>query len=144
MAVQVLMVDDDPVTRAVLEARLAKWGYEVSAAVDGEPAWAMVQEIDGPLIAIVDWMMPGLSGPQFCQRVYNRPDADRFYLILFTSKSEMDDRTIGIVSGADAYVPKSLDFRQLRQQLETGTGVLERRAQAAAAEADDREQRRAS
>ena len=140
---RVLIVDDDPVTRVVLEARLVKWGYEVSAASDGEPAWVMVGEIDEPLIVIVDWMMPGLSGPQFCQRVYNRFDAERFYLILFTSRSGMDDQTIGIVAGADAFVPKSLDFSQLRHQLDTGTGVLERREQAATAEVDDQKQRRA-
>ena len=141
---RVLIVDDDPVTRVVLEARLVKWGYEVSAAADGEPAWVMVGEIDGPLIAIVDWMMPGLTGPQFCQRVYNRSDAERFYLILLTSKSGMDDQTIGIVAGADAFITKSLDFAQLRHQLETGTRVLERRAEeAAAAAAGGQEQRRA-
>ena len=135
---RVLIVDDDPVTRAVLESRLVKWGFEVSAAADGEPAWAMVGEIKEPLIAIVDWMMPGLTGPQFCQRVHNRGDAARFYLILFTSKSGMDDQTIGIVAGADAYVAKSLDFTQLRHQLDTGALVLERRAldAAEAAEAD--------
>ena len=141
---RVLIVDDDPVTRVVLEARLAKWGYEVSAAADGEPAWVMVGEIEEPLIVIVDWMMPGLTGPQFCQRVYNRFDADRFYLILFTSRTGMDDQTIGIVAGADAFVSKSLDFALLRHQLETGARVLERRAQeAAAAEADGEERRRA-
>ncbi len=141
---RVLIVDDDPVTRVVLEARLSKWGYEVSAAADGEPAWVMVGEIDEPLIVIVDWMMPGLTGPQFCQRVYNRFDAYRFYMILFTSRTGMDDQTIGIVAGADAFVSKSLDFSQLRHQLDTGAGVLERRAQeAAAAEADGEKQRRA-
>ena len=141
---RVLIVDDDPVTRVVLEARLVKWGYEVSAAADGEPAWVMVGEIDEPLIVIVDWMMPGLTGPQFCQRVYNRFDAYRFYLILLTSKSGMDDQTIGIVAGADAFITKSLDFAQLRHQLETGTRVLERRAEdEAAAKADRQEQRRA-
>ena len=51
---RVLIVDDDPVTRVVLEARLVKWGYEVSAASDGEPAWVMVGEIDEPLIVIVE------------------------------------------------------------------------------------------
>lgn len=140
---RVLIVDDDSVTRAVLEAQLTKWGYEISAAIDGEPAWAMVQKIDEPLIAIVDWMMPGLSGPQFCQRVYNRDDAERFYLILFTSKSGMDDQTIGIVSGADAYVAKSLNFRQLRRQLDTGTRVLERRAHEALDADDSPAERRA-
>ncbi len=141
---RVLIVDDDPVTRVVLESRLAKWGYEVSAAADGEPAWVLVGEIEEPLIVIVDWMMPGLTGPQFCQRVYNRFDAYRFYRILFTSRTGMDDQTIGIVAGADAFVSKSLDFSQLRRQLDTGAGVLERRAQeAAAAEADGEKQRRA-
>ena len=139
-----LIVDDDPVTRAVLESRLEKWGYEVSTAPDGEPAWVMVGRIDEPLVLLVDWMMPGLTGPQFCQRVYNRSDADRFYLILFTSKTSMDDQTIGIVAGADAFIAKSLDFGQLRRQLETGARVLERRAQEAeAAEAELEEQRRA-
>ena len=143
---RVLIVDDDPVTRVVLESRLAKWGYEVSAAADGEPSWVMVGEIGEPLLVIVDWMMPGLTGPQLCQRVYNRSDAGRFYLILFTSRTSTDDQTIGIVAGADAFLPKSLDFAQLRHQLETGAGVLERRAQEqeAAAEADRRKQRRAS
>ena len=139
---RVLIVDDDPVTRVVMEWQLAKWGYEVSAAPDGEPAWVMVGRIDEPLIVIVDWMMPGITGPQFCQRVYNRSDADRFYLILFTSKTSMDDQTIGIVAGADAFISKSLDFAQLRRQIETGVRVLERRAQEeAAAEAARQEQR---
>ena len=142
---RVLIVDDDPVTRVVMESRLVKWGYEVSAAADGEPAWVMVGEITEPLLVIVDWMMPGLTGPQFCQRVYNRTDAGRFYLILFTSRTSMDDQTIGIVAGADAFLAKSLDFAQLRHQLETGAGVLERRTQAEAeAEAERRKRRRAS
>ena len=139
---RVLIVDDDPVTRTVLESRLVKWGYEVSAAADGEPAWVMVGEIGEPLLIIVDWMMPGLTGPQFCQRVYNRTDAGRFYMILFTSRTSMDDQTIGIVAGADAFLPKSLDFARLRHQLETGAGILEHRAQEAAAAGADREKQR--
>lgn len=141
---RVLIVDDDPVTRVVMESRILKWGYEVSAAADGEPAWVMVGEINEPLVIIVDWMMPGLTGPQFCQRVYNRTDAYRFYLILFTSKNDRDDQTVGIVAGADAFLSKSLDFAKLRHQLETGTRVLERRAEEEAAARAERQAQRSA
>ena len=67
-----LIADDDPVSRRMLQAFLVKWGYEVVSATDGLDALHILEGEDAPSLAILDWMMPGLEGPQVCRRVRGR------------------------------------------------------------------------
>ena len=125
---KVLIVEDDPVTRHVLQAMIAKWGYDVEVESNGVDAWLRLRRGTDPVVALVDWMMPGMTGPHLCELVSGRPDAERFYTILFTSKKPSgNDRLISELAGADVHLVKSVDFQELRHHLDTGAQVLESR-----------------
>src|SRR4051812_13251308 len=65
---RVLIAEDDPVSRTVLERSLRGWGYDVVVTQNGTDAWDMLLADDSPRLAILDWMMPGLEGPELCRR----------------------------------------------------------------------------
>ena len=72
---KVLIAEDDMVSRRLLEATLVKWGYEVVVTCDGTAAWEVLQGVDAPPLAILDWMMPGMDGTEVCRRVRHAPIA---------------------------------------------------------------------
>ena len=78
---KILIAEDDPVSRRILEATLVKWGYEVSVALDGTEAWEMLQRENAPSLAILDIMMPGIDGLEVCRRVRQLPTTTPPYLI---------------------------------------------------------------
>ncbi|MBX9584988.1 MAG: response regulator, partial [Gemmataceae bacterium] len=112
--IPVLVADDDAVSLRVLEATLGGWGYEVTVARDGLAAWEVLQRPDRPRLAVVDWMMPGLEGPEVCRRARALGRAVPTYLILLTAKDQTDDIVAGLDSGADDYVTKPFDRQELR------------------------------
>src|SRR6202050_2123610 len=96
IANSILIAEDDPVSRRMLEAFLQKWGYQVVAAADGVDALRILESDDAPELAILDWMMPGLEGPQVCQRVRAHPDRPYVYILLLTARSQKDDLLRGL------------------------------------------------
>ncbi len=126
---RILIAEDDMVSRRVLEATLAKFGYEVEVAADGAQAWAALQREDAPSIAILDWMMPELDGVEICRRVRARPTTTTPpYLILLTAKSGKEDVVIGLDAGANDYLTKPFDRAELRARVQVGAHVLELQA----------------
>ncbi|MCA9297271.1 MAG: response regulator, partial [Phycisphaerales bacterium] len=121
---RVLIAEDDPVSRRVLEVQLQKWGHEVVVTQDGTTAWDLLQA-DGPKLAVLDWMMPGLDGPEICRRVRELPDGDTHYLLLLTAKGQTDDIVRGLDSGADDYVTKPFEPAELRARLRTGARIVD-------------------
>jgi len=71
---RVLIAEDDPVARRALGAFVTKWGYDLVTASDGLEALRILQGPNAPQLAVLDWMMPGLEGPQVCQRIREYPD----------------------------------------------------------------------
>jgi DNA-binding response OmpR family regulator len=69
--VKILVAEDDPVSRRLLEVTLSKWGYEVVTCADGQAAWDALKAPDAPQLVILDWMMPLLDGLQVCRNVRN-------------------------------------------------------------------------
>jgi len=69
IAPRILIAEDDPVSRRLLHAFLVKWNYEVEAASDGLEALRRLEADNAPPLAILDWMMPGMEGPEICRRV---------------------------------------------------------------------------
>src|SRR3981081_2258784 len=88
---RVLVADDSVVSRHLLDATLRKWGYEVVVACDGSEAWEILQADDAPTLAILDWMMPGITGPEVCRLVRQRAKEPYSYLMLLTSKSTKEE-----------------------------------------------------
>jgi two-component system cell cycle response regulator len=124
---RILIADDSIVSRHLLDATLRKWGYQVVVACDGNEAWAILQSEDAPKIAILDWVMPGLTGPEVCRRVRaNAKEKDIYtYILLLTSKSQREDLIEGMESGADDYVTKPFDQHELKVRLRPGTRIIE-------------------
>jgi len=123
--VRVLIAEDEPVSRHMLEAFLTKWGYEVVVAGDGREAWQVLQQDDAPKLAILDWMMPGMEGVQVCQRLRERADHPYVYVLMLTSRDRKQDLVEGIEAGADDYLIKPFDAHELMAHLHAGKRILD-------------------
>lgn len=122
---RILIADDSIVSRHLLEATLRKWEYDVVTASDGAEAWEVLQEPGAPSIAILDWVMPGLTGPEVCRLVRQRAGEPYTYLLLLTSKSLKEDLVEGMESGADDYLVKPFDQHELKVRLRAGRRIVE-------------------
>jgi len=126
--VKILVAEDDPVSRRLLEVTLGKWGYEVVTCADGQAAWDALKAPDAPQLVILDWMMPLLDGLQVCKNVRNpaeRPAEPYVYIILLTAKSQKTDMVTGLEAGADDYLTKPFDAQELRMRLRAGRRILD-------------------
>jgi len=118
-----LVADDDRITTAILSRALARSDFDVSLAHDGESAWTVIQE-KAPQLAIVDWMMPALNGPDLCRRIRENPTTAHMYVILLTSRDSPEDLVAGLDSGADDYLIKPPDPEEMRARLQVGVRVV--------------------
>ena len=138
--VRVLIADDSNVSRHLLSVTLRKWGYDVEAVSDGIEAWEILQKQDAPALAILDWVMPGLTGPEVCGLV-RQLNIDKYtYVILLTSKSLKEDLIEGMEAGADDYVTKPFDQHELQVRLRAGIRILDLQNELLAAREELREQ----
>ena len=122
---KILIADDDPVARRILEAAVASWGYEPLLARDGREAWELIEDFDGPSVMILDWMMPHADGPEICQRLRPIARLEGSYVILLTSRERAEDLVEGLESGADDYVTKPFTASELRARVSVGVRVVE-------------------
>lgn len=121
---RILIAEDDFTSRAMLAAVVQKHGHEVVEAADGEEAWAILKAPDAPMLAILDWMMPGLNGPEVVQRVRGMRAERPPYLILLTSRTEKADVIAGLECGANDYLTKPFDVGELRARVDVGRRML--------------------
>jgi phosphoserine phosphatase RsbU/P len=121
---QILIAEDDHLSRRLLETRLAQWGYEVTVAEDGEQAWHALQQDGSPKLAVLDWMMPGLDGVEVCRRVRARHGAPYTYVIMLTARDTKEDIAEGLQAGADDYILKPFDHEELRARLKVGERII--------------------
>ncbi len=121
---RVLIAEDDPISRRVLEATLSRWGYEVLVACDGQEAWEYYQGDDPPTLAIFDWMMPKIDGAEVCRKVREVNGKDYVYIILLTAKGRKEDIIEGLERGADDYIVKPFDSGELQVRLRAATRIL--------------------
>lgn len=119
---RILIAEDEKVSRRLLQSTLQKWEYEVVATEDGEQAWAELEKPDCPSLAILDWIMPGLEGPEICRKLR---EADRqTYVILLTAKGDKEDIVAGLDAGADDFVAKPFNRAELRARLDVGQRIV--------------------
>lgn len=124
-SLQVLVADDEPVSRTVVGAMLRKAGYAVLYASDGEQAWEQLNAEAPPALALLDWEMPGLQGPEVVQRIRARQRQSPTYVILLTSRDSSADIVQGLRAGADDYVTKPADEDELIARVNVGARVLQ-------------------
>ena len=120
----VLVVEDEPLSRLAIERALQKRGYDVSVCSDGSQAWSVLQKDDAPELVILDWMMPGLDGIELCRRVRELRGASSPYIILLTSRDHTTDIIRGVQAGADDYITKPFDHEDLLTRVRVGEQLL--------------------
>ncbi len=123
-ALRVLVADDDPVARESIVGLLSDWGYESVPVSDGIEALDALTAEDGPCLALLDWIMPGLDGNDICERIRRTPSGRYRYIILLTSRDQQEDVIAGLQSGADDYLRKPFDPIELRARLETAGRII--------------------
>lgn len=121
---RVLIAEDDPVSCHLLKSFLQKWDYDVVVVTDGTAALRILEGEDTPRLAVLDWMMPGMEGPQICKRVRERKNRPYVYVLLLTARSEKQDLLQGLQLGADDYLTKPFDSDELRARLLVGERIL--------------------
>jgi len=121
---RVLVADDDPVSRRILEGLLPRFGCEVATVQDGAAAWAALGAPDAPSLALLDWMMPGIDGLELCRRLRAR-GGRRVYAILVTSRRTSEDVIAGLDAGADDFVAKPYNAAELAARLRVGQRLVE-------------------
>lgn len=120
---KILIVDDDPVLRQILQTYLLRAGYEVALAEDGRVAWDLWQKEHTRLI-ITDWMMPVMDGPELIRRVRGASFPNYTYIIMLTAKNGKSDVIFGLEAGADDYLTKPFNAGELRARISIGERIL--------------------
>jgi DNA-binding response OmpR family regulator len=126
---RVLVADDDRLSRRVVTHYLATWGHEVQEAADGDAAWQILRRDDGPPLAILDWMMPRLDGPEVCRRLRVPPAVVPRYLILLTSRDAKADTLEAFDAGVDDFLTKPFEPGELRARVEAGRRIVQLQAE---------------
>lgn len=121
---RILIADDDAVCRRVLATALTKWGHEVLTTANGLEAWAELQKADAPRLAILDWMMPGIEGPEVCRRIRADATTAATYIILLTALGRKEQMVAGLEGGADDYLTKPFDRDELRVRVQVGVRIV--------------------
>lgn len=121
----ILIAEDDVISRRLLEMTLRKWNYQVTTVVDGAQAWELLQREDAPALAILDWMMPYADGVEVCRRVRASVRTPPPYLILLTTREEHGDIVKGLEAGADDYITKPFAADELRARVGVGVRIVE-------------------
>ena len=122
---RILIADDDPVSLTMLKSVCERDGFEVSAVTNGDVALTELRDADSPQLAILDWMMPGASGPDVC-RALRSDTSERFlYLMLLTSKNRPEEIAEGLNAGADDFLAKPYNVEELRARIRAGMRIIE-------------------
>ena len=119
----VLVVDDSKAQRKVLALQLQRWGYHVTEAASGEEALEACRKVPFEMV-LSDWMMPGMTGLEFCKKFKSLPRDGYGYFVLLTSKSEKAEVADGLEVGADDFLSKPVSFDELRARMRAGERIL--------------------
>ena len=120
--IAIVIAEDDPVSRELLSTMVSKWGFRCVVTRDGHEAMAAIRAEPGPVLAILDWMMPGMDGLEICQRV--RQMGKPAHLILLTARGAKENLVQGLESGADDYLVKPFDKSELLARIHAGLRVI--------------------
>ncbi len=128
MCAKVLVVEDEEAISHLLSYNLQKEGFTVATSGDGDEAMMRVQE-ERPDIVLLDWMLPNISGIEFCRQLRSRNETREIPVIMLTARGEEEDRVRGLEIGADDYVTKPFSMTELVARMRA---VLRRTAPALA------------
>jgi two-component system alkaline phosphatase synthesis response regulator PhoP len=121
----ILVVDDNKDNVEILRAYLESRGYWVAEAQDGTAALAKVEEVR-PDLVLLDVMMPGMDGWQVCRTIKNHPEFGKTKVVMVTAKGGYEDKFEGMRAGADDYVVKPIDLKELQEKVTRNLEAQER------------------
>lgn len=121
---RILVVDDDPLNLQFVTELLQSRGYDVETALDGEQAWQILQQTSEPLLLIVDWLLPRLSGPELCRRIRSQKKGAPVHILLLTGHGPSERLHEGLASGADDFLAKPYHPNVLLSHVAVGVRQL--------------------
>jgi sigma-B regulation protein RsbU (phosphoserine phosphatase) len=121
---RILVADDDRTGVTLLAGWLERRGLEVVTAHDGIEALHVIERDEELAVAILDWEMPGIDGPELCRRIRQNADRASMYVILLTGRDARTDIVAGLDAGADDYLIKPFDLDELRARVDVGVRVV--------------------
>lgn len=124
---KLLIAEDEPVFRKILEQLLSP-EFDLTITEDGPTALARLQEESGPVLAILDWVMPGMTGLEVCRELRAHRKTAGIYVIVLTARNSAADIAAGLRAGADDYVTKPVQAEELRARVQLGCRIIELRA----------------
>ena len=122
-----LIAEDEPLFRKLL-VQLLTPEFDLIVTEDGTTALARLREENGPVLAILDWVMPGKSGLEVCRELRARRRTAGIYVILLTARNSAADILAGLRAGADDYATKPIQAEELRARVQLGCRIIELRA----------------
>ena len=109
---KILVVEDEPDIRKLVQYNLAQEHFSVLEAEDGEQALELLQR-EKPTLVILDLMLPGLSGMELCKLLRQRSETAGLPILMLTAKAGEADRIVGLEMGADDYLAKPFSPREM-------------------------------
>lgn len=122
--IKLLIADDDNVSRLMVERSARDQGFEVFTAAEGKSAMEILSD-EGVHVAILDWMMPGVSGIELCRHMRRHNAYEYQYIILCTARNQAGDIVEGLNAGADDYITKPYNIKELEARLRIGKRIIE-------------------
>ncbi|WP_274390094.1 PP2C family protein-serine/threonine phosphatase [Azospirillum doebereinerae] len=121
---RVLCVDDSPCMREMLVTSLVRLGYEVVPVADGYEALAALRSDPSISLVISDWMMPGITGVELCQRIRDLPRPNHIHVMLLTARQGQENFLEAMAAGADDFLNKPVDMPTLSARLRVAERIL--------------------
>jgi two-component system, cell cycle response regulator len=137
---RVLIADDHPDAVEMLAMLVRTWGYDPLTTEDGSTALNLLQAAEGPMLAVLDWLMPGVNGIDICRRLREEPGRPYSYVILMTGRAGKQQMLEGLEAGADDYLLKPVQPTELHARLSTGRRIIQLQEQLLATQRQLREQ----
>lgn len=122
---KILIAEDDPTSRMILEAVVSEWGYEPTAVEDGAQALTVLKAEEPPRLLLLDWEMPKLNGLALCKLIREEDTSNPPYIILLTGRSDTEDIVTGLKFGANDYISKPFENAELQARLQVGKRMLD-------------------
>ena len=119
----ILIADDNPSSLRLLQVILEDRGYEVLTAKDGQEAWDLFNT-HGVSIALLDWVMPGMTGVEVCRKIRSGNNKSYTYIILVTARDSKEDLVTAMDAGADDYVNKPYHEEELHSRIKAGERIV--------------------
>lgn len=122
---RVLVIDDSPVYRRLVDSHLREWGFDVTVANSGAEGWHILQQPNSPNLVLLDWTMPGMDGLELCGKLRQRSTSGaHVYTILVTSKENRTDLLQAMEAGVDDYLMRPFEDQELKARLLVGQRVI--------------------